>query len=324
MSDKQLALMEALRARGVVREWVEGARTLAILAAVHRMGWLEQLRRPTPEQALTSENWSPDRVRGVLDALAQAGVVADVFGGWQLTPLFAILLNGASGVSLDNVLALARLDLDALERLDQGQPTAVDGEAALIVAMNWGVDASSDTRVLYRLVYQALPEVTAALQSGGPMLDLGSGVGGALLTTAQLYPQLKLVGVDFVPEVTAETRLRRDKLGLTDQVEVRTLDARDLPEQGHFRVAYWAQAFFPDTSRAATLAVLRRALTDDGLLVLQEQPSTPTDVVQQAQRGISAERSPDELAREAEDAGFVLVRQVTTAVGNLTLLRNQP
>ncbi len=130
--------------------------------------------------------------------------------------------------------------------------------------------------------------------------------------------------MDIVPEVAAEARRRSIDLGLADRVEVRPLDARDLPERNTFRAAYWAQCFFPDSSRAGTLAVLRQALTKDGLLILQEQPATSIDAVQQAQRGISAGHSAEELAREAEEAGFVLVRQVATALGNLTLMRNQP
>ncbi|GLY30886.1 class I SAM-dependent methyltransferase [Kineosporia sp. NBRC 101731] len=324
MTDTQPPLLNALAARAVVREWVKGAQTLAIVGAAHRMGWLEKLAEPLSLAALATDAWPQARVRGVVDVLQQAGVVSGADGTWQLTPPFADLLAGASGVSLETVLDSARLDLAALQKLDREQPEMVDGVAALVVARDAGIAADPVTQMLYRSVYDAMPEVSAVLESGGPMLDLGSGVGGALLTTAQLYPQLKLVGVDIVPEVAAEAVRRRDELGLTDQVEVRCVDARNLPDRSTFRVAYWAQCFFPDADRAETLAVLRQALTDDGLLILQEQLAGPTDVVQLGQRGISGGHTVDELAAEARAAGFVLVRQVTTNLGNLTLVRNQP
>jgi predicted O-methyltransferase YrrM len=323
MPDTQPPLMQALGARGIVREWVSGAQTLAILEAADRMGWLEQLLLPTRPETLADENWTPARVLGVLDVLDQAAVVSNEREGWQLTPAFAALVTGASGFSLKSVLASADQDLAALQRLDQEQPAALNGQEALILARDAGVESDPVAQMLYRTVYDAMPEVVAVLEEGGPMLDLGIGVGGALLTTAQLYPQLRLVGVEIVPEVAEEARRRRDRLNLTDQVEIRTLDAWQLPEHHVFTVAYWAQSFFPDVSRAQTLAVLRQALTDQGLLVLQEMPSSPTDAVQQAQRGIS-QRSAAELAQEAQKAGFVLVQQAATALGNLTVMRNQP
>ncbi|MBT0771484.1 class I SAM-dependent methyltransferase [Kineosporia sp. J2-2] len=323
-AQEQPAIMQALAARGVVREWVKGAQTLAVVSAARRMGWLDRLREPVTEQVLTGGSWTPARVRGVLDVLAEAGVATAGPDGWRLTPPFTVLLDGASGVQLDVVLDAARLDLDALAHLDRPGASMMDGEGALIVARDSGVTAGPVTRTLYRSVYDAMPEVSAALTDGGPMLDLGSGIGGALLTTAQLFPGLKLVGVDLVPEVVAELARRRDALDLAGQVEVRCLDARDLPDRGTFRVAYWAQGFFTDDARAGTLAVLRRALAGDGLLVLQEQPSTAADAVRQGQHGIGAGRTAAELAAEAREAGFVLVRQVRTGLGNLVVVRNQP
>ncbi|GAB6897252.1 SAM-dependent methyltransferase [Kineosporia succinea] len=323
MTEQQPALIQALGARGVVREWARGAQTLAVVEAAHRLGWLEALREPVTVDALVGPGWSANRVRVVTDVLAEAGVITRTEAGLQLTPPFAALLSGPSGVGLDVVLASVRQDLQALATLDRDAPRPVDGEAALVVARDAGVRADPVTQALYRSVYDALPEVAELLRGGGPMLDLGSGVGGALLTTAQLYPKLKLVGVEIVPEVAAEAERRRDDLGLADRVEIRCADARDLADDNAFRVAYWAQCFFPDDTREGTLAALRRVLTDDGLLILQEQLSTPYDAVQLAQRGISAGHTTSELAREAEKAGFRLVREVATHLGNLTLVRNQ-
>ncbi len=178
MSEAQPALMEALNARGIVREWVKGAQTLAVLEAVHRLGWLERLRRPVPLSTLTSADWSRQRVRGVIDVLSEAAVVTETPDGWQLTTPFAALLAGASGVSLDSVLASVRLDLAALAKLDQEPTTILDAEAALIVARDSG-RGRPVTLALYRSVYAAMPEVEAVLESKGPLLDLGSGIGGA-------------------------------------------------------------------------------------------------------------------------------------------------
>lgn len=316
MSEQQPPLIQALGARGVIREWVQGAQTLAIFESAYRLGWLDRLQTPTSLPDLTTASWTAERVRGVLDVLNQAGVVTETEGAWQLTPAFAALTAGASGVELGNTLAAARLDLQERDNLD--------GEAALTIARDSGVAADPVTQMLYQSVYDALPELEPVLNGEGPMVDVGCGVGGALLTTAQLFPKLKLLGVDVVPEVVAETERRRDELGLGEQVEVRCQDAREIPERKAFPVAYWAQSFFPDADRSATLAVLRSALTDDGLLVLQEQPAGPTELVQLAQRGITGGRTVEELVKEAEAAGFTLVRQATTNLGNLALVRNRP
>ncbi|TQS39766.1 SAM-dependent methyltransferase [Cryptosporangium phraense] len=255
-----------------------------------------------------------------------AGTGAD---GWELAAPFSALVPGSSGATIDGVLDGVRLEMEQVGRLAD-EPGKPDGGDALVVAKDNGVAADAVTTALYRTVYDAVPEVDAVLADGGPMLDLGCGIGGALFTTARLYPDLSLVGVDLVPEVVAEAERRRDALGLADRVELTCADARDLTDRGTYRAAYWARAFFPDESRAATLAVLRRALTADGLLLLQEQPLPPDPLaaaverLQQRQRGITAGRTVDELVAEAREAGFRLVRPVPTALGNLVLLSPAP
>lgn len=114
----------------------------------------------------------------------------------------------------------------------------------MTLARDWGVRPGAGARQLYGLVYDAVPEYRDRLAEGGPLLDVGSGVGGALLTTLSLFPKLHAVGAEIVPAVATETRARAEEAGVGSRVEVRAVDARTLEDQSTFAVCYWAQGFF--------------------------------------------------------------------------------
>jgi hypothetical protein len=84
--------------------------------------------------------------------------------------------------------------------------------------------------------------------------------GGFLLSTAQAFPAIRGVGVEVVPAVAAEAERRARAVGVADRVEVRGIDARKLTDEDAFDAAFWAQPFFPASTRPGVLAAIHRAL----------------------------------------------------------------
>ncbi|MFE5923220.1 SAM-dependent methyltransferase [Streptomyces sp. NPDC056468] len=182
------------------------------------------------------------------------------------------------------------------------------------------------------MLYQALPDYQDRLERGGPLLDVGSGVGGALLSTLTLFDKLHAVGVDVVPEVTAELSRRAQDADVADRVDIRTLDARTLRDESAFTVCYWAQAFFSADARVDTLAAVFRALRPDGLLLVQElfppqtvedEPATRValDRLFYRQQGVAFGLSAEDLAAEGHAAGFQDAQIIDSPLGRLVVMR---
>jgi SAM-dependent methyltransferase len=188
---------------------------------------------------------------------------------------------------------------------------------ALTVARAWGGRSTPITRALFEdTLFPQVPEIPAAVRSGR-WLDIGCGVATTTLTLATLIPSMRATGLELVPEVAAEAVARAAALGVGDRVDIRAMDARDFTEESAFAGGFWAQPFFPSASRPATLAMIRRALRPGALLLLQEMEPAPAP----DQRAAYALRRPvfsgweipfgrtaEELATEAQDAGFDLIR----------------
>ncbi|GAB3570835.1 hypothetical protein GCM10027445_25110 [Amycolatopsis endophytica] len=328
-------LQAALTARSMIKDWAVGAQLIALIRAVHDAGWFGRMHHETTVEELASGTGAPiEQVSDVLEVLASAGVVDSAGASFRLSGTFDALVTGVSGVDLPTVL-----DGDDLARAAVAEATAaaahghgLDGAGALALARDWGVQAGAGARQLYGLVYEAVPEYRDRLAEGGPLLDVGSGVGGALLTTLALFPELRAVGAEIVPEVAAETRRRAKAVGVDSRVEVRAVDARLLEDESAFAVCYWAQGFFPDGTRADVLEAVLRALRPDGLLLMQETfpPTTAQDgattrvaldrLVHRRQNiafGLAAE----DLLAEAEAAGFGDLRVIDSPVGRLVVAR---
>ncbi|HEY4019559.1 MAG TPA: class I SAM-dependent methyltransferase [Pseudonocardiaceae bacterium] len=325
-------LRTALAARAQLKTWSEGAELIELVRAVHRAGWLTRLRQEATAEDLATIGGAPvEQVANVLAVLTGAGVTEGKAGVFRLSPTFDALVAGTTGVDLGETLD--GLDLvRGRVALATGREDGMTGQQALVVARDWGIGPTEDAQQLYQALYASIPEYRARLEKGGPLLDVGCGIGAAVLTTATMYGDLRAVAIEVVPEVAVETRRRAEEAGVADRVEIRTADARTLTEESAFEISFWAQPFFDPSTRADTLAVIFRALRPGGLLLVQElfppvsEEDGPNvrgllDRLVLEQQHASFGRTAEDLAAEAAEAGFRDAEIRVNLLGRLVLTR---
>ena len=326
------AIGAALTARAQARRWAVDAQLLALLDATHRAGWLAHLDDEIAAEELAGRvGVGAERVADVLAVLAAGGIAERRGRRFGLTPAFSALSDGASGVDVGSVLGDIRLQRARLEAaLRPGSEPRLDGEAALVLAEDWGVRLTPGAQSLYATIFDAFPALRDRLTAGGPFLDVGSGVGGATLSTVSLFADLHAVGVEIVPEIADELRRRVAAAGFADRVEIRCVDARTLADDATFAAAYWAQEFFDAEARAETLSAIFRALEPGGLLMLQELSPEPAgddppiewllDRLFYRGMGASFGLSVEHLISESLAAGFSHQQTNDTPAGRIVLL----
>jgi SAM-dependent methyltransferase len=312
-----------------VKRWSAGAQALTLLTAVHERKWTTYLTEPRGLNELAMFAELPaDRLRVVVEALEANGVVKLTDLKVTLTPEYVALLSDDAPFSLDDLLGEAQMMSRLVADAVHGVPSASGN--ALTVADAYGLRPSTVAQAIFGQLLDALPDFRETLRDGR-YLDVGCGVGGFLLSTASVFPGMRAVGVELVPEVAAEGARRAAALDLADRVDIRCMDARELDEEDEFDSAFWAQPFFPAASRPQTLAAIRRALKSGAKLYMQEMERPPDT---EAERGTFAlrrlvftgwgvpfARSAEDLTVEAEAAGFVLDRVASTPFGRIVVVR---
>ncbi len=322
----------ANQARQNLQTLATGAQVLTLLTALRDQGWFGFLAEPRVVHELAEfSGLPPTRLADILGVLEECGVVEQSDGGVRLSPEYAALTGDDALISLDAVLdhhaMLSRLMRTAVE--DPG-PLPLSEDDALVIARAVGGRANDGTRAVYgEVLLPQVPELLNVIQTAR-WLDVGCGVASATLTMATLYPQLNAVAIELVPAVAAETVRRAKAHGVADRVDVRAMDARDLDDKDEFGGAFWAQPFFPESTRADTLAVILRALKPGGLLFVQEMEPEPDEDDRPAYAvrrlvaqgwGVPFGRTAEQLAEEIQAAGFELVRITPTDFGRFVIAR---
>ncbi|MCE7002368.1 methyltransferase domain-containing protein [Kibdelosporangium philippinense] len=336
MSDAGLVtqFMQAGQARASIENWATGAQVFGLLTMLHKNGWTNFLNRPRNLDELAEfSGLSPTRLADVLAVLEIHGIAERQDDHVQLSPAFMALTADNAWVNLDDVLDRAAMTTHLVAAAAQEPGTLpLTKDDALVLARAVGGQTTDVTQAVFeQVLFKQVPEIPEVIRTGR-WLDIGCGVAGATLTFATMVPEMRAVAIEVVPDVAAEAQRRAEALGVADRVDIRCVDARDFDEQNAFDGAFWAQPFFAEPARAATLAMIRRALKPGGLLFVQEFEPEPTEAARPAYAlrrlvfqgwEVPFGRTAEQLAAEAEQAGFGLARIGSSDFGRIVVLRRE-
>lgn len=115
-----------------------------------------------------------------------------------------------------------------------------------------------------------LPELTERLSHGGTILELGCGAGAGLVSLARTFPECTVTGLDSDATSIALAKQRIEDANLTEHVHAEEMRGEDLTSEDAFDFIYTQISLHEMDDARIVLANARRALKDDGLLLITE------------------------------------------------------
>jgi 2-polyprenyl-3-methyl-5-hydroxy-6-metoxy-1,4-benzoquinol methylase len=141
-------------------------------------------------------------------------------------------------------------------------------------------------------VLPAIPDVDAALRSGGRVADIGCGLGWSSLGIATGYPEARVDGFDVdVPSIERARQFAHEQ-GVSDRVRFSVVDAGQLGEDGGYDVVTAFECVHDLPDPVAVLGAMRRLVRPGGaVLVVDEKVAetftAPGDEVERLMYGYS-------------------------------------
>jgi demethylspheroidene O-methyltransferase len=310
-----------------------------VLLACVRLGLIERLRAgPMAVSRLKSETGLTDAGAGHLFAAAEALGLLEYRDG------DAIGLGPRGATLIDNPGVLAMIRHHAMLYEDLRDPVALfRGDAADTQMANlWAYASADDSRQMNAGSVNDYSELMAVSQSmvaeqvlnavplrrQSTLLDIGGGSGAFAMAAATRWPRLDVTVVDL-PPVAAIARDRVQSAGLGSRIDVFGADAScDLLPDG-FDVVSLVRVLHDhdDDMVRRLLAAARRAVRPGGTLLIAEPMAGDGAAgrlvsayfnVYLLAMGSGRPRSPVELARFLDEAGFRRVRRRRTGVPMIT------
>ncbi len=187
--------------------------------------------------------------------------VLDALGGREL-------LEGLNPVELQSVLAEIRLTmLQGAKLLYEGTRAAGWAYTDPDILQAAGETSAGFASVLKQVIAPSLPGLSERLEASGSFLDVGVGVAGLSIAMARLWPALRVVGIDLWAPSLAIAREQVRAAALACRIELRQQAAEDLTDVNAFDLAWIPSAFIPESSIAAIVERVHRALRPGGWLL---------------------------------------------------------
>jgi ubiquinone/menaquinone biosynthesis C-methylase UbiE len=115
-----------------------------------------------------------------------------------------------------------------------------------------------------------LPELKDRLSHGGTILELGCGAGAGLVSLARTFPECTVTGLDPDPTSIALAREKIEAAGLGEHVHAEEMRGEELTSEDAFDFIYTQISLHEMDDARIVLANARRALKDDGILLITE------------------------------------------------------
>src|SRR5262249_34102003 len=125
------------------------------------------------------------------------------------------------------------------------------------------------TRIVHQIDAFAArrPTLHKMLTSPGTFLDIGTGVGWLAIQAAQVWPALKVVGLDIWEPSLQLARVNIATAGMQERVTLRKQSIVDLDNKEEFAVVWYPSPFLPLEIAPAAMENAYHALAPGGWLV---------------------------------------------------------
>lgn len=136
-----------------------------------------------------------------------------------------------------------------------------------------GIDRSNRAQFQYHLVKRwlpTIPEVSARLETGARVADVGCGSGYPSILMAQAFPRSRFYGFDVSEESLERARADARNKGVAERVEFQRVSATALPETPKFDFITSFDAIHDMVDPRGAVRAIRRALANDGTYMMME------------------------------------------------------
>jgi SAM-dependent methyltransferase len=115
---------------------------------------------------------------------------------------------------------------------------------------------------------KSLPQVTARLEAGGRVLDVGCGAGRVCITIARQFPKSRVVGID--PDKESIRQAEAAAAGVADRISFRAATTADLDPREPFDLVTACDCIHDFAAPERTLEQIRALTKPDGTLFILE------------------------------------------------------
>ena len=182
--------------------------------------------------------------------------------------------------ALDHVAPLARMVVGIVKAIDDVIAAFRSGDG--VPFARYGADMRAGQAAINRpmfataLVDAWLPAagVANALHAGGRIADLGCGVGWSTISIADTFPSAEVWGIDA--DVASIEDARANAVAQGVHVRFEAAGADELASHGPFDAVTILEALHDMSQPAEVLAAARRALADDGCVIVADEAVADT------------------------------------------------
>jgi hypothetical protein len=186
-----------------------------------------------------------------------------------------------------------------------------------------GDAARMHAQALTRAVVPACEGLSERMRApGAAFIDIGVGVAGTAIAMAQMWPELRLVGIDPWQPSLRLARENVDQAGLRERIELREQSVEALDDQAAFDLAWFAIPFIPERCVRPGCERTLKALRPGGWITVapanydgMKPPMAALARLRVTQWG-GPVWSAAEVEKVLRETGFVDVRSLPTPPGS--------
>ena len=257
---------------------INGAGVALMTSVGHRTGLFDAMAALPPSTSARiagAANLNERYVREWLGAMTTGGVVEYDADGktYQLPPEHAAFLTRAAApnnlaVTTQFISVLGAVEDRIVECFREGGGVPYSAFTRFHETM---AEESQQTVVagLLDSILPLAPGLTAALEAGVDVLDVGCGRGRALIKLAGAFPQSRFTGFDLSEEAVSDARREAERQGLSNvRFEVR--DVTRLGAEGQYDLVTAFDAIHDQARPALVLRGIADALRPGGTFLMQD------------------------------------------------------